>query len=109
MNGETVVKRAKHWWRRAEIWIIGALLVLSGMTLGYQLAMYNAHRMMIIELTNIRAAYDHAMGRKDERLENLVETTSEAAKTAASAAETASQAANKAADVAAQPLAPSTP
>jgi predicted negative regulator of RcsB-dependent stress response len=103
MNGESVVKRAKHWWRRAEIWIIGGLLVLSGMTLGYQLAMYDAHRLMTIELTNIRAAYDHAMGRKDERLESLVETTSAAAKTAASAAETASQAASKAADVAAQP------
>ncbi|WP_287030038.1 hypothetical protein [Pseudomonas sp. UBA6310] len=109
MNGETVVKRAKHWWRRAELWLIAGLLVLSGMTIGYQIAMYNAHQMMIIELTSIRAAYDHAMGRKDERLESLVETTSEAAKTAASAAETASQAANKAADVVAQPPTQSTP
>ncbi|TBU86791.1 hypothetical protein [Phytopseudomonas dryadis] len=97
MNGEPIAKRARHWWRRVEVWLLAGLFVISGVTIGYQLAMYNAHRLMQAELAGIRAAYDEALGRKDRKLEKLVETTSEAAKTAATAAETASQAVDKSA------------
>ena len=97
MKSEPITKRAKHWWRRVEVWLLAGLFICSGGTLGYQLAMYNAHRLMQSELASIRAAYDEALGRKDRKLEKLVETTSEAATTAATAAETASKAVEKAA------------
>lgn len=99
MNDEPVAKRAKHWWRRAEVWLLAGLFVISGVTIGYQLGMYNAQRLMGAQVSEIRQAYDEALGRKDRKLETLVETTSEAAKTAAQAAETASQAASKAVEV----------
>ncbi|SHM77599.1 hypothetical protein [Phytopseudomonas punonensis] len=98
MSEIPVTKRAKHWWRRAEVWLLAGLFVISGVTIGYQLGMYSAQRLMTAQLADIRQAYDDALGRKDKKLETLVETTSEAAKTAAQAAETASQAASKAAE-----------
>ncbi|SHJ24257.1 MULTISPECIES: hypothetical protein [Pseudomonas] len=97
MNGETVVTRAKHWWKRVEIWVAAALLVLSGMIIGYHLAMFSAGQAMTAELANIRKAYNDA-------LVNLAQTTGQAATTAASAAQTSSQAANQAAQRANQAL-----
>ncbi|ONN70674.1 hypothetical protein [Pseudomonas oryzihabitans] len=97
MNGETL-KRAKAWWRRYELWALGALLVLSGGIFGYQTAMYSAHRIMLVELAAIRAAYDQALGKKDQRLEALASQTGKAAEVAATAAQAASDAASKAAD-----------
>lgn len=101
MNGETL-KRAKAWWRRYELWPLAALLVLSGATVGYQAAMYNAHRIMLVELAAIRAAYDQALGKKDQRLETLASQTGKAIEVAADAAQQASEAASKAAEVAGQ-------
>lgn len=101
MNGETL-KRAKAWWRRYELWALAALLVLSGATVGYQAAMYNAHRIMLVELAAIRDAYDQALGKKDQRLETLASQTGKAAEIAAGAAQQASQAAVKAAEVVGQ-------
>ena len=97
MNGETL-KRAKAWWRRYELWALGTLLVLSGGIFGYQAAMYSAHRIMLAELAAIRAAYDQALGKKDQRLETLASQTGKAAEVAATAAQAASDAASKAAD-----------
>lgn len=97
MNGDTVVTKAKQWWRRAEIWVIGGLLVLSGMIIGYHIAMYSANQHMSTELANIRDAYNQA-------LVNLARTTGQAATTAANAAQTSSQAANQAAQKATQAL-----
>ncbi|TWI45044.1 hypothetical protein IQ22_04683 [Pseudomonas duriflava] len=97
MNGDTVVTRAKQWWRRVEIWFIGAILVLSGMIIGYHIAMYGANQRMNTELTTIRDAYNQA-------LVNLARTTGQAATTAANAAQTSSQAANQAAEKATQAL-----
>lgn len=97
MNGETL-KRAKAWWRRYELWALGALLVLSGGIFGYQAAMYSAHRIMLVELAALRAAYEQALHRKDQSLETLASQTGKAAQVAADAAKQASQAASKAAD-----------
>lgn len=107
MNGETL-KRAKAWWKRYELWALAALLVLSGATVGYQAAMYNAHRIMLVELAAIRAAYDQALGKKDQRLETLASQTGMAAQVAADAAKQASEAASKAAEAAVSPT-PDTP
>ncbi|MGF7240655.1 hypothetical protein [Pseudomonas sp. RIT411] len=101
MNGETL-KRAKAWWRRYELWALGALLVLSGGIFGYQAAMYSAHRIMLVELAAIRDAYDKALGKKDQRLETLASQTGKAAEVAAGAAQQASEAAAKAVEVAGQ-------
>ncbi|WP_288357023.1 hypothetical protein [uncultured Pseudomonas sp.] len=95
MNGETL-RRAKAWWRRYEMWALGALLVLSGGIFGYQAAMYSAHRIMLVELAAIRDTYDKALGKKDQRLETLASQTGKAAEVAAGAAQQASEAAVKA-------------
>lgn len=97
MNGE-ILKRAKAWWQRYELWELGALLVLSGGIFGYHAAMYSAHRIMLVELAAIRAAHDQALGKKDQRLETLASQTGKAAEVAATAAQAASDAASKAAD-----------
>lgn len=102
MNGETL-KRARAWWRRYELWALGALLVLSGGIFGYQAAMYSAHRTMLVELAAIRDAYDKALGKKDQRLETLASQTGRAAQVAADAAKQASEAASKAAEAAVSP------
>jgi predicted negative regulator of RcsB-dependent stress response len=33
---------ARHWWRRAEVWVIAILLVTGGLTLGWQAGVWSA-------------------------------------------------------------------
>lgn len=54
--------------------------------------MYNAHRIMLVELSAIRDAYGKAPGEKDQRLETLASQTGKAAEVAAKAVKVADQA-----------------
>ena len=93
---------ARHWWRRLEIWLIALLLVVGGATLGWQAGVWSSTAEHTKQLTEVRAAYDAAMGKRDLRLTNLAEKTQDAAvkvqeasNTAVQAADTASKAAEK--------------
>ncbi|MBE8590832.1 hypothetical protein IQK56_07750 [Pseudomonas sp. MAFF 301449] len=94
---------ARHWWKRAEVWVIAFLLVTGGLTLGWQAGVWSATAEHTKQLTEVRAAYDAALGKRDLRLTNLAEKTQDAAvkvqeasNTAVQAADTAAKAANKA-------------
>jgi predicted negative regulator of RcsB-dependent stress response len=93
---------ARHWWRRAEVWVIAILLVFGGLTLGYQAGVWSASSEQTKQLAEVRAAYDAALGKRDLRLTNLAEKTQDAAvkvqeasNSAVQAADTASKAAEK--------------
>lgn len=94
---------ARHWWRRAEVWVIALLLVAGGSILGYQAGVWSASTEQTKQLAEVRAAYDAALGRRDLRLTSLAEKTQDAAvkvqeasNTAVQAADTAAKAADKA-------------
>jgi len=94
---------ARHWWRRAEVWVIALLLVAGGSILGYQAGVWSASTEQTKQLAEVRAAYDAALGKRDLRLTTLAEKTQDAAvkvqeasNTAVQAADTAAKAANKA-------------
>ena len=94
---------ARHWWRRVEIWLIALLLVVGGATLGWQAGVWSATTEHTKQLSEVRAAYVAALGKRDLRLDNLAEKTQDAAvkvqeasHTAVQAADTASKAADKA-------------
>lgn len=94
---------ARHWWRRAEVWVIALLLLAGGSILGYQAGVWAASSEQTKQLAEVRAAYDAALGKRDLRLTNLAEKTQDAAvkvqeasNTAVQAADTAAKAANKA-------------
>ena len=94
---------ARHWWRRAEVWVIALLLVAGGSILGYQAGVWSASSEQTKQLAEVRAAYDAALGKRDLRLTNLDEKTQDAAvkvqeasNTAVQAADTAAKAADKA-------------
>lgn len=94
---------ARHWWRRAEVWVIALLLVAGGSILGYQAGVWSASTEQTKQLAEVRAAYDAALGKRDLRLTNLAEKTQDAAvkvqeasNTAVQAADTAAKAADKA-------------
>ncbi|WP_426134879.1 hypothetical protein [Pseudomonas sp. PWP3-1b2] len=94
---------ARHWWRRAEVWVIALLLVAGGSILGYQAGVWSASSEQTKQLAEVRAAYDAALGKRDLRLTTLAEKTQDAAvkvqeasNTAVQAADTAAKAADKA-------------
>lgn len=93
---------ARHWWRRAEVWVIALVLVTGGIVLGYQAGVWAASSEQTKQLAEVRRAYDAALGKRDLRLTNLAEKTQDAAvkvqeasNTAVQAADTASKAAEK--------------
>lgn len=61
---------ARHWWRRAEVWVIAILLVFGGLILGYQAGVWSASSEQTKQLAEVRAAYDVALGKRDLRLMN---------------------------------------
>ena len=93
---------ARRWWRRAEVWVIAALLLAGGLILGFQAGVWSASSEQTKQLAEVRAAYDAALGKRDLRLTTLAEKTQDAAvkvqeasNTAVHAADTASKAADK--------------
>ncbi|MEO8490973.1 hypothetical protein [Pseudomonas sp.] len=93
---------ARHWWKRAEIWLIAFLLVTGCLTLGWQAGVWSATAEHTKQLTEVRAAYDAALGKRDLQLTTLAEKTQDAAvkvqeasNSAVQAAGTASKAAEK--------------
>lgn len=93
---------ARRWWKRVEVWVIAFLLIVGGLTLGYQAGVWSAGSQHLKQLAEVRAAYDAAMGKRDLRLTNLAEKTQDAAvkvqeasSNAVQAADTASKAAEK--------------
>ena len=94
---------ARHWWRRAEVWVIALLLLAGGSILGYQAGVWAVSSEQTKQLAEVRAAYDAALGKRDLRLTTLAEKTQDAAvkvqeasNTAVQAADTAAKAADKA-------------
>lgn len=94
---------ARHWWRRAEVWVIALLLVTGGFALGWQAGVWSASSEQTKQLAEVCAAYDAALGKRDVRLNSLAEKTQDAAvkvqeasNSAVQAADTASKAAEKA-------------
>ncbi|MFP3369263.1 hypothetical protein [Pseudomonas sp. SIMBA_068] len=97
---------ARRWWRRAEVWIIAALLVAGGAVLGWQSAYWAMASTQASQVSQIREAYDAAMAERDQRLDELTRKAESAATKASKAATTANQAADKA-DEALNRVAPS--
>lgn len=98
---------ARRWWRRAEVWVIAALLLAGGLILGYQAGVWSASSEQTKQLAEVRAAYDAALGKRDVRLNRLAEKTQDAAVKVQEASNSAVQAADtaaKAADKAGQAL-----
>ena len=92
---------ARHWWKRVEVWVIAILLVVGGLTLGFQAGVWSSNSYQAKQLAEVRAAYDAAMGSRDLRLTKLAESTQEAAskvQEASGAAVEAAGVASKAAD-----------
>lgn len=87
---------ARRWWRRAEVWIIAALLVAGGAVLGWQSAYWAMASTQANQVDEIRNAYDVAMAERDQRLDELTRKAEIAATKASKAATTATQAADKA-------------
>lgn len=92
---------ARHWWKRVEVWVIAILLVVGGLTLGFQAGVWATNSYQAKQLAEVRDAYDAAMGKRDLRLTKLAESTQEAAakvQEASGAVVEAAGAASKAAD-----------
>lgn len=87
---------ARRWWRRAEIWVIAALLMAGGAVLGWQSAYWAMVSTQAKQVEEIRKAYDAAMTERDTRLDELTSKAESAATKASKAATTATQAADKA-------------
>lgn len=87
---------ARRWWRRAEVWIIAALLVTGGAVLGWQSAFWSMATTQASQVAEIRGAYDAAMAERDKRLDELTRKAESAVTKASKAATTATQAADKA-------------
>ncbi|AIN57787.1 YfgM family protein [Pseudomonas soli] len=87
---------ARRWWRRAEVWIIAALLIAGGAVLGWQSAYWAMASTQASQVAQIRDAYDAAMTERDKRLDELTKRTDNAAAKASKAATTATKAADKA-------------
>ncbi|MDH0647523.1 hypothetical protein N5D48_16265 [Pseudomonas sp. GD03858] len=86
---------ARRWWRRAEVWIIAALLVTGGAVLGWQSAFWSMATTQASQVAEIRAAYDAAMAERDKRLDELTSKAESAATTATKAADKADEALNR--------------
>ncbi|NNJ15553.1 hypothetical protein CSV86_014660 [Pseudomonas putida CSV86] len=87
---------ARRWWRRAEVWVIAALLIAGGAVLGWQSAYWAMASTQAHQVAEIRAAYDAAITERDQRLDELTRKAESAATKASKAATTATQAADKA-------------
>jgi len=87
---------ARRWWRRAEVWVIAALLIAGGAVLGWQSAYWAMSSTQANQVILIREAYDAAMTERDKRLDELTRKAESAATKASKAATTATQAADKA-------------
>lgn len=93
---------ARHWWKRAEAWVIAVLLVVGGMVLGFQIGHWALGSWYSNQVAEVRRGYDEALKQRDLRLNSLADKTQEAAakveaasSTATQAADTASKAADK--------------
>ncbi|MRF40110.1 hypothetical protein GIJ78_06160 [Escherichia coli] len=87
---------ARRWWRRAEVWLIAAVLIAGGAVLGWQTAYWAMVSTQAHQVDEIRQAYDAAMAERDKRLDELTRKAESAATKASKAATTATQAADKA-------------
>lgn len=87
---------ARRWWRRAEVWVIAALLMTGGAVLGWQSVYWAMVSTQAHQVDEIRKAYDAAMAERDKRLDDLTSKAESAATKASKAATTATQAADKA-------------
>jgi predicted negative regulator of RcsB-dependent stress response len=87
---------ARRWWRRAEVWVIAALLMAGGAVLGWQSAYWAMVSTQAHQVDEIRKAYDAAIAERDKRLDDLTSKAESAATKASKAATTATQAADKA-------------
>ncbi|MCF3155667.1 hypothetical protein NNX13_24965 [Pseudomonas sp. Eb3] len=87
---------ARRWWRRAEVWVIAAVLIAGGAVLGWQSAYWSMASTQSHQVDEIRKAYDAAMAERDKRLDELTRKAESAATKASKAATTATQAADKA-------------
>ena len=87
---------ARRWWRRAEVWLIAAVLIAGGAVLGWQAAYWAMASTQAHQVDEIRQAYDAAMAERDKRLDDLTKRTDNAAAKASKAATTATKAADKA-------------
>ncbi|WP_449433415.1 hypothetical protein [Pseudomonas putida] len=82
---------ARRWWRRAEVWIMSALLVAGGADLGWQSDYWAMASTQASKVAEIREAYDAAMTERHKRLDELTRTAVSAAIKASKAAMTATQ------------------
>lgn len=87
---------ARRWLRRAEVWVIAALLMAGGAVLGWQSAYWAMASSQAQQIDEIRKAYDAAITERDKRLDELTSKAENAATKASKAASTATQAADKA-------------
>lgn len=87
---------ARHWWRRAEVWVLAVLLMAGGAVLGWQSAYWAMVSTQASQVDEIRKAYDAAMAERDKRLDDLTSKAESAVTKASKAATTATQAADKA-------------
>ncbi|OLS61876.1 hypothetical protein [Pseudomonas putida] len=87
---------ARRWWRRVEVWLIAAVLIVGGAVLGWQSAYWSMASTQAHQVDEIRHAYDAAMVERDKRLDELTQKAESAATSASNAATTATQAADKA-------------
>ncbi|MBF8720486.1 hypothetical protein [Pseudomonas guariconensis] len=87
---------ARRWWRRAEVWVIAAVLIAGGAVLGWQSAYWSMASTQAHQVDEIRSAYDAAIAERDKRLDDLTRKTESAVTKASKAATTATQAADKA-------------
>ncbi|WP_111532795.1 hypothetical protein [Pseudomonas sp. 2848] len=87
---------ARRWWRRAEVWVIAAVLIAGGAVLGWQSAYWAMVSTQAHQVDEIRKAYDTALTERDKRMDDLTRKAESAATKASKAATTATQAADKA-------------
>lgn len=87
---------ARRWWRRVEVWVIAALLIVGGAVLGWQSAYWAMASTQAHQVDEIRKAYDVAMEERDRRLDELTTKASKAATTATQAVDKADEALNRA-------------
>lgn len=87
---------ARRWWRRVEVWVIAALLVLGGSVLGFQVGHWALGSWYSQQVAEVRRGYDEALKQRDMRLNTLADKAGKAADKVEAAATTATQAATTA-------------
>ncbi|MBX8534548.1 hypothetical protein K5D33_07395 [Pseudomonas cichorii] len=87
---------ARHWWRRAEVWLIAILLLAGGAMLGFQVAQWSLSSWYVTQVAEVRRGYDEALKQRDLRINKLAGKAEAAASTATQAADTATKAVDKA-------------